>query len=91
MILYINNVNKPETYSLSFNTDPCPAAVVPYSHGDKNNFYITNIYYKGAVIITKADTLNDAVAGTFQFEGYSNDSKQTISVTNGRFDFLYKP
>jgi len=94
MILYINNVNKPETYPLSFNIDPWPAEVVPLSYGsfgDKNNFYITNIYHKGTVIITKADTINNAVAGTFEFEGYNYDTKQTISITNGRFDFLYKP
>jgi len=93
MILYINNVKRPGTYPLSFNTDPWPSAVVPYSYGsfgDKKNFYITNIYHKGTVIITKADSLNNAVAGTFEFEGYNYDTKQTISITNGRFDFLYK-
>ncbi len=94
MQLYINNVGKPGTYDLAFNGATYPAVVVPYSYGsygDKNSLYKTNIYHKGTVIITKADTINNAVAGTFEFEGYNYDTKQTILITKGRFDFLYKP
>jgi len=92
--LYINRVFKPGTYQLLFNSGTYPSSVVPYSYGffsDNTSLYLTSTYHKGTVIITKADTLNDAVAGTFQFEGYDNVTKKTISVTNGRFDFLYKP
>ncbi len=92
--IYINNVYKPGIYPLIFDTGTYPANIVPFNYGvffDITHLYLTNSSHKGTVIITKADTITNAVAGTFEFNGFNNNTQQTILVTNGRFDFLYKP
>ncbi len=40
----------------------------------------------GKVVITKLDTVNRIISGTFEFEGQEIIHKQKVSVTEGRFD-----
>lgn len=40
----------------------------------------------GKVVITKLDTINRIISGTFEFEGMELVNKQKVSVTEGRFD-----
>ncbi|MFN8348750.1 MAG: DUF6252 family protein [Spirosomataceae bacterium] len=40
----------------------------------------------GKVVITKLDTVNHIISGTFSFEGQEIVNKQTVSITEGRFD-----
>jgi len=91
LIIFIRKVYKPGIYSFTQSNGTWPSSSVPLSYAsfsDKSGLYITDVYHKGTLVITKADTINDTIAGTFAFEGYNYDTKQTISITNGRFDFL---
>ena len=40
----------------------------------------------GKVVITRLDTINRIISGTFEFEGQEILQKQTVSITEGRFD-----
>jgi hypothetical protein len=49
--------------------------------------YITSSPYTGTVIISKIDSINRFVSGTFEFRAISlYDASQSINVTEGRFD-----
>jgi hypothetical protein len=49
--------------------------------------WITNSTHTGSVTITKLDTVNNIVSGTFEFDAAStDDSAEPINVTDGRFD-----
>lgn len=43
------------------------------------------------ITITKLDFDKNIVAGKFAFTGITEDKKDTIIVTNGRFDLIYLP
>jgi hypothetical protein len=52
--------------------------------------FITNPAFGGTVDITRVDTINRIVAGTFEFTAENLDgSGETIKVTDGRFDIKY--
>lgn len=40
----------------------------------------------GSVTLSKFDRTNNIISGIFEFTAYSPDCKETISVTDGRFD-----
>jgi hypothetical protein len=48
--------------------------------------YRTDITNKGTVTITKFDTLNHQVSGTFQFKAFNPDSNKTKAISNGIFN-----
>lgn len=52
------------------------------------NEYVTTNYCLGELVIKKFDEVNHIAAGTFWFNAV-NSSKDTIRVTNGRFDMKY--
>ncbi|WP_445734252.1 DUF6252 family protein [Mariniflexile sp.] len=62
-----------------------------YYREDKNCFYYTTLSEKGFVEIKKLDKVNFIVSGTFGFQAISDDCKEIISITNGRFDLQYIP
>ncbi len=87
--LYLKGVGKPGVYPLNFNTGISPDALAPYNYGhyyDGSNRYVTDSQHTGTVTITRADTVNKIIAGTFEFTGYDPKTKQTISISEGRFD-----
>ena len=52
-----------------------------------DNEWITASPYTGSVTITKIDSINHFVSGTFQFQAINiYNSPQPINVTEGRFD-----
>ena len=52
-----------------------------------DNEWITTSPYTGTVTITKVDTINHFVSGTFQFQAINTyNTPQPLSVTEGRFD-----
>ena len=54
------------------------------------NEWVTNDQYTGTVNITKIDTVNKFVSGTFQFTAINlYNAPQPLSVTEGRFDVKY--
>lgn len=92
--IYLKNVNGPGTYELNQNTDVYPNAAASYAYYVKRKInpldeWITNPQYTGTVTISKFDTENRIVSGTFEFTAASMDSynpASPITVTEGRFD-----
>jgi Family of unknown function (DUF6252) len=87
--LYVRQVDKPGLYPLRLSTGARPGALVPYSYGlyyDSSKEFMTDPRHTGSVTITRADTVNKIISGSFEFTGYDAQTKQTISITDGRFD-----
>jgi hypothetical protein len=47
--------------------------------------YFTNPIDNGNIKLTRFDKINGTYAGTFEFDVYSRDLKDTIHITDGRF------
>lgn len=43
----------------------------------------------GQINVTKLDTVNQVISGTFSFKAYCQQTKDTLNITDGRFDFQY--
>jgi len=88
--LHIQAVNQPGVYQLDQRTGIIYAELRPLNYGayfpDTGKAFVTNPTYTGTVTITRADTVNFIVSGTFEFTVYDPASKQTIRITDGRFD-----
>ena len=66
-----------------------PTSINPSNYAyyyDGTGGFITTATHTGKVAITKADTVGKTVSGTFEFTGYNPKTRQTVSVTQGRFD-----
>jgi len=49
--------------------------------------WITNNQYTGKVEVTRLDTVNNIISGTFEFNAINlYNTPQPISITDGRFD-----
>lgn len=90
--LFIKGVYAPGTYQLNSTTPGNPSTTASYGYYVKRNLtpeneWITNPSYTGTVTITKIDTINNFVSGTFQFNAINMyGTPQPLSVTEGRFD-----
>ena len=87
--LFVRKVNRLGVYPLNLSTDARPGALVPYSYGlyyGSSKEFMTGPGHTGTVTVTRADTVNKIIAGTFEFTGYDPKTKQTISISEGRFD-----
>jgi len=89
--IYIKNAQAPGTYPL--NTDLVyPSTGGSYAYFIKRNInpvdeFLTSASAGGSVTITKIDTVNRFVSGTFSFQAKSiYDPTKIINVTEGRFD-----
>ena len=51
-----------------------------------NKYYITDTLNTGYIHFTRVDFKQGVFSGTFAFDTYSNDKKDTIHITDGRFD-----
>jgi hypothetical protein len=86
----VPDITGPGTYLL--NTDvsrPSPAGYGYYVKRkvDPENEWLTSSSYTGSVTITRYDTVNLIVAGTFEFNAINlYNTPQPLSVTEGRFD-----
>lgn len=89
--LFLNNVISTGRYELNFKTETQPSTLLPLNYGSyessKDGEYVTTPEYTGFVTITRADTINYIVSGTFEFIAVNrkNPSK-TTKITAGRFD-----
>jgi len=77
------------TKQLNRTTDPWPAEVCAedyarYVAGGKA--YQTNESFRGEVTLSRFDTLNRIVSGTFHFTAVHPPTGESVSVTDGRFD-----
>jgi hypothetical protein len=90
--IYIANINGPGVYSLNTDTPKYPNQTGSYGFYIKRTFmpeneWITSSQHGGAVTITKIDTANRIVSGTFQFDALNiTGAPVIIHVTEGRFD-----
>jgi len=65
-----------------------------YSHITQQNYQYarpaySNKLYPGNLTITKYDSINQIVSGSFWFNVIDSISRDTIKITNGRFDMHY--
>ncbi len=89
--LFLNNVISTGRYELNFKTETQPGNLRPLNYGSyessKNGEYVTTPEYTGFVNITRADTVNAIVSGTFEFTAVNRrDPSKTVRITKGRFD-----
>ena len=93
--LFIKSATEPGTYLLNQPSAGFPSTAVSYGYYVKRNItpeneWITNAQYTGSVTITKIDTVNRFVSGTFQFNAINMyNSPVPLSVTEVRFDVKY--
>ncbi len=89
--LTIYNVTAPGTYPLNTNVSH-PNGAASYGYYVKRNMtpqneWLTSATHTGWVNITRIDTVNMIVAGTFQFNAMNiYNAPQLLQVTEGRFD-----
>lgn len=53
--------------------------------------YITTTNQIGQLTITKLDTINHIISGTFYFDAVKLDNGEIVKITEGRFDVHYTP
>jgi hypothetical protein len=92
--LHLQGVNKIGVYPLNQYSGMVYAFTRPLNYGayfpDPAKAFVTNPTYQGTITVTRADTINKIISGTFSFTVYDPESKQTIHITEGRFDFNQK-
>ncbi|MCY7351748.1 MAG: DUF6252 family protein [Cytophagaceae bacterium] len=88
--LFARNVTQPGTYPLNFLTETMPNAFRPLNYGVViygTTEYVTTNKYTGSITVTRADTANKVLSGTFEFMAvHRRDPSRIIHVTKGRFD-----
>jgi hypothetical protein len=90
--IYLYNVTTPGTYLFNTTTAIYPNQHANYAYYVERkitpvNEWMTNTTYTGSVNITKADTVNRILAGTFSFNAINSyGTPKPLSVTEGRFD-----
>ncbi len=90
--IYLQNVTKPGTYLLNQTTAHFPNQSAGYAYYVERRFtptneWITNNQYTGKVEVTRLDTVNNIISGTFEFSAINlYNTPQPITITDGRFD-----
>ena len=90
--IYLRNLTGTGTYLLNQATEKYPYHTASYALYTKRKFmpindWITNSQYTGTVTITRFDTTQHIISGTFSFTAPSTDNTASpITVTDGRFD-----
>ena len=85
---FITSVDAPGIYPLGLN----PKNSADYSNFEASpcSFYFTDQGFTGFVNITKLDTLNRVIAGTFEYKALaSGPSFHSVQVTDGLFNMTY--
>jgi hypothetical protein len=52
--------------------------------------YVTTPTHVGWVNLTRCDTINWIISGTFELQAFNPITKQTVNITDGRFDLNYR-
>ena len=75
-----------------FNIVIKPGDDVFYSNksGEYHDYELSDSNSYNLIRILKLDTLKYIIAGTFQFTGYDPIKKDSVYITEGRFDIKYK-
>lgn len=89
---YLQHITGTGTVLLNQLTDKYPNQSTSYGLYTKRKFmpindWITDNQHTGFVIITRFDTTNHIISGTFEFTAAATDSSaDPVNVTDGRFD-----
>lgn len=89
--IYLTNITGPGTYQLN-TTVSYPSSSANYGYYVKRNLtplneWITSATSTGTVTITRFDTVNFIISGTFQFNALNlYNTPEPLTVTEGRFD-----
>lgn len=91
MEIYIQNVTAPGVFLLNQDTERYPYQSANYALYEKRNITIedewkTSSTATGQVTVTRIDTINHIVAGTFSFNTQPRYGGTPVTVTDGRFD-----
>jgi hypothetical protein len=90
--IYLQDATKPGTYLLNQTTAHFPNQNASYAYYVERRFtptneWITNSQYTGKVELTRLDTINNIISGTFEFNAINlYNTPQPIIITDGRFD-----
>jgi hypothetical protein len=90
--IYLKNVSGPATIPLNQLTLKYPNQGASYGYYIKRKFmpeneWITSDQFTGSVVVTRFDTVNNIISGTFDFTAGSIDNTaDPITITEGRFD-----
>jgi hypothetical protein len=90
--IYLNHVTGPGAYPLNVTTSLYPANSGNYAYYVERRFrptneWMTNSQYTGVVNVTKSDTVNRIISGTFEFTAANiYGGAGPLKVTQGRFD-----
>lgn len=90
--IYLQNAIKPGTYLLNQVTAHFPNHTANYAYYVERRFtptneWITNNQYTGKVEVTRLDTVNNIISGTFECNLINQyNTPQPITITDGRFD-----
>jgi len=82
-----NTIKEGEKYQL----DNATTHKGKYDNQIGNCIYETSSIFQGYIYISKLDSLDYLLAGTFEFDAYSKDCQDTVRITDGRFDMQYIP
>ncbi len=86
---YLRDVKQADVYLLNYNTLDFINTQNPQNYGyyeaENGDKFFTNSQYTGKVNVTKADTINKIVSGTFEFTGVNSTGK-IVKIKDGRFD-----
>ena len=90
--LYLKDPYNVGTYYLNKNTGIRPNIIFPDDYGffSKGRYYITDSLHLGKITIIKSDIYNGLIAGTFEYTASNPITKETVTVTEGRFDIDVK-
>lgn len=96
MEIYLQNVYAPGTFQLNQSTSKYPDQTANYGYYIERRFmpkndWITTPQHTGSVNITKFDSVNRIISGTFQFTAASTDNTTSpLTVSDGRFDLKFQ-
>jgi hypothetical protein len=87
--LLIKDATQPGLYKVDqdakpFTNDPFTPGYMIYSSSGTG--YITNAQHTGWFNLTRCDTARKIYSGTFAFQAYNTRLKESVTVTDGRFD-----
>ena len=91
MEIYLRNIAGPGTYALNQTTARYPGQSASYAYYVRRNLHvedewITSAEATGEVVVTRFDTVNHIISGTFQFTANARYGRAPITATEGRFD-----
>ena len=88
--LSLSGVKHTGDYTLKEKSSGNYAILNDYKERNNSKSYLTTAASTGRVTVTKLDTVNRIVSGTFSFRAYLQGSTtEYVNVTDGRFDVKY--